>query len=132
MAARTFSGWVARARKFKLEAHALFLACRDARTPWYAKAVAALVVGYAFSPIDLIPDPIPVLGHLDDVLLVPLGVWLAARLIPAEVMAECRARVADRQQTRPRTRWVVVASIIVIWVAAAGLVIFWLYKVFSN
>ena len=87
---RSFNGWIARARKFKLEAHALFLACRDARTPWYAKAVAALVVGYAFSPIDLIPDPIPVIGHLDDLLLVPLGVWLAARLIPAEVTRRYR------------------------------------------
>ena len=128
MAVRKLSGWMARARKFKLEALALYWACRDARTPWYAKAVAALVVGYAFSPIDLIPDPIPVIGHLDDLLLVPLGVWLAMRLIPAEVMDECRARVAEQQAERPRTRWAVAAAIVVVWLLAGGLIVYWLVE----
>jgi uncharacterized membrane protein YkvA (DUF1232 family) len=123
---RSLQSWVARARKFKLEAQALYLACRDTRTPWYAKAVAALVVAYAFSPIDLIPDPIPVIGHLDDVLLVPLGVWIAARLIPAEVLAECRAQVAGQQAEKPRTRWWVVAGIIAAWVALGGMAVYWL------
>ena len=73
-------GW---ARRVKRETYALALAYRDPRTPWYARAVAAIVVAYAFSPLDLIPDVIPVLGYLDDLILVPLGILLAVRLIPA-------------------------------------------------
>ncbi len=126
---RTLSGWVVRAKRFQAEAYALYLACRDARTPWYAKAFAALVVGYAFSPIDLIPDVIPIIGHLDDVILVPLGVWIAARMIPPEVLADCRARAAEHQLTKllnkPRSRWAV-AVIIVIWVAVAAILSYWL------
>jgi uncharacterized membrane protein YkvA (DUF1232 family) len=76
----------------KVEAFALYLACRDPRVPWYAKAFTACVVGYALSPIDLIPDPIPVLGYLDDLLLVPVGIIIARRLIPQAVLAECRER----------------------------------------
>src|SRR4030067_3713534 len=82
--------WKARARQLKTEVYALYLAYRDKRTPWYARMFTALVVGYAFSPIDLIPDFIPVLGYLDDLVLIPLGVALALKMIPAEVMAECR------------------------------------------
>ena len=122
---RSFSGWAARARKFRIDAHALYLACRDPRTPWYAKAVAALVVGYAISPLDLIPDPIPVIGHLDDALLVPLGVWVAAKLIPTEVLDDCRSRAA-LQQNQPRVRWAV-ATIILIWISAAALLAYLLY-----
>ena len=122
---RGFSGWLQRARKFKIEAHALYLACRDPRTPWYAKAVAALVVGYAISPLDLIPDPIPVIGHLDDALLVPLGVWVAAKLIPVDVLDECRARAAT-QQSKPRVWWAV-ATIVAIWLIVASLLVYLLY-----
>jgi len=78
--------WRARARELKIQVHALGLACRDPRTPWYAKAFAALVAAYALSPIDLIPDFIPVLGQLDDLLLVPLGVAVAVRLIPSVLL----------------------------------------------
>jgi uncharacterized membrane protein YkvA (DUF1232 family) len=88
----------ARVRELKIQVHALLLAYRDPRTPWYAKALAALVVAYALSPIDLLPDIIPVLGQLDDLLLVPLGIALAVRLIPREVLADCRARA--RQANR--------------------------------
>jgi len=89
--------WKGRARRLKGETYALYLAYRDPRTPWYAKVFAALVVGYAFSPIDLIPDPIPVLGYLDDLLLVPLGIALALKMIPLAVLDECReqARLAS-------------------------------------
>jgi uncharacterized membrane protein YkvA (DUF1232 family) len=121
---RSLNRWISRAKKFQLEAHALYLACRDARTPWYAKAVAALAVGYAFSPIDLIPDPIPVIGHLDDVILVPLGVWLATKLIPEPVLVECRAIVAARQPSRPRARWAV-AVIVAIWAGIAAGLVYW-------
>ena len=84
--------WKQRARALQREVHAVYLAMRDPRTPWYARLLAGAVVAYAFSPIDLIPDPIPVLGYLDDLLLVPLGIVLVLRLIPAEVMQECRQR----------------------------------------
>src|SRR5512137_362302 len=76
------------ARRLKVETYALYLACRDPRTPWYAKAWAVLVVAYAFSPIDLIPDFVPVLGYLDDLVIIPLGIWLALRMIPPAVMAD--------------------------------------------
>jgi uncharacterized membrane protein YkvA (DUF1232 family) len=88
--------WRARARDLETEVRALWLASRDPRVPWHAKAVAGLTVAYALSPIDLIPDFIPVLGHLDDLVLVPLGLALAIRLVPPEVLAEHRARVRDR------------------------------------
>ena len=82
--------WKQRARAFKREVRAVYLAMHDPRTPWYARLLAGAVVAYAFSPIDLIPDPIPVLGYLDDLVLLPLGIALALKLIPAQVMAECR------------------------------------------
>jgi uncharacterized membrane protein YkvA (DUF1232 family) len=80
------------ARGLKLEIYALYLAMRDNRTPWYARALAGVVVAYACSPIDLIPDFIPVLGYLDDLLITPLGLWLAIRLVPRQVMAEARTQ----------------------------------------
>ena len=88
--------WRARARGLETEVRALWLASRDPRVPWLAKAVAGLTVAYALSPIDLIPDFIPVLGHLDDLVLVPLGLALAIRLVPPEILAEHRARVRNR------------------------------------
>src|SRR5918998_6471079 len=92
MMQRSIANWKQRARQLKRELYALYLAYKDPRVPWYARLFAACVVGYAFSPIDLIPDPIPVLGYLDDLLLVPLGIALAVRLIPPQVLADCRAR----------------------------------------
>ena len=87
--------WKRWAGRLKSETHALYLAYRDPRVPWYAKLFAALVVGYAFSPIDLIPDPIPVLGYLDDLILVPLGVALAVRMIPEDVLSESRQKAQE-------------------------------------
>ena len=84
---RTFSAWRERARRLKRDTYALYLALKDPRVPWYARLLAGLVVAYAFSPIDLIPDFIPVLGYLDDLLIVPLGIVLTLRLIPPAVMA---------------------------------------------
>ena len=79
--------------ELKKQVHVVYLASRDRRTPWYAKAVAGLTVAYALSPIDLIPDFIPVLGYLDDLLIIPVGIALAIKLIPKEVMAEAREKV---------------------------------------
>ena len=90
--------WKMGARRLKREVRALYLAYRDPRTPWYGRVLAALVVAYALSPIDLIPDPIPVLGYLDDLILIPLGVALALRMIPREVMAECRAHAQAEEE----------------------------------
>lgn len=82
-----------RARALKHEAFAVYIAAKDPRTPWYAKVIAFCTIAYAFSPIDLIPDFIPVLGHLDDLFIVPAGIALAIRLIPAEVLVEARDKV---------------------------------------
>ncbi|MGN6582665.1 MAG: YkvA family protein [Rhizobiaceae bacterium] len=102
---------------------ALWLAARDPRVPWYAKAVAGAVAAYALSPIDLIPDFIPVLGYLDDLLIIPLGIMLAAKLIPIELMTEFRAE-ADRR-SKPGSR-AGLAFIIAVWIAVAVALI-WLF-----
>jgi uncharacterized membrane protein YkvA (DUF1232 family) len=124
--------WKARANQLKREVYALYLAYKDPRTPWYARVLAALVVAYAFSPIDLIPDPIPVLGYLDDLLLIPLGAYLAVRLIPKQVMEECRAKAVEvMAQGKPVNKAAAVV-IVLIWIAVAvgmGIVFYrWLKK----
>lgn len=112
-------GW---ARGLKREVFALYLAYRDPRVPWYARLFVGVVVAYAFSPIDLIPDFIPILGYLDDLILVPLGIVIAIRLIPAGVLAECRAEAARLvAQGKPINR-VAAAVIVGIWVALAVVV----------
>jgi uncharacterized membrane protein YkvA (DUF1232 family) len=116
------------AGRLKAEIHALYLAYRDPRVPLYARVFAALVVGYAFSPIDLIPDPIPVLGYLDDLVLVPLGAALAIRMIPDPVLAECRekARQASRK-SKPVNR-VAAVAIVAVWLALATLASFFMIR----
>jgi len=106
-----------RARLLKRDTLALYLAARDPRTPWYAKLVAAAVVAYALSPLDLIPDFIPVLGYLDDLIIVPLGIAVVLRLVPAEVLADCRAR-AEVRTHGPVSR-VGAIIVIAIWLVAA-------------
>lgn len=116
------------ARRIKRDAHAVFLAARDPRVPWYAKMLALCVAGYALSPIDLIPDFIPVLGYLDDVILVPLGIWAVVRLIPTEIMAEHRATAALVAQ-RPVSR-VAAVTIGLIWMGSIALTVwlgFWYF-----
>ena len=105
------------AHALKQEGHALYLASRDPRVPWYAKFLAIAVAGYALSPIDLIPDFIPVLGYLDDLIIVPAGIWLAVALIPKEVMAEYRVKASEAAQ-RPQGRAAMII-IIVLWVFGA-------------
>jgi uncharacterized membrane protein YkvA (DUF1232 family) len=114
----------------KGEVTALYLAMRDPRTPWYAKALAACVVGYAFSPIDLIPDYIPVVGQLDDLVLVPLGILGVRSMIPASVMVECREKAAKLRE-KPRSP-VVAVLIIATWLFLAGLSILWLGQIFKR
>jgi uncharacterized membrane protein YkvA (DUF1232 family) len=114
------------ARSIKRDVVALWIAARDPRVPWYAKLVAGCVAAYALSPIDLIPDFIPILGYLDDIILVPLGIMLAVRMVPKPLMAEFRARAAA-QEGRPVSR-IAAALIIVVWLAALALFAwaFWL------
>lgn len=119
-----------RARNLKAETFALYLAARHPGTPWYAKLLVALVAAYAFSPIDLIPDFIPVLGYLDDLILIPLGIALAIRLVPPAVLAECRARAQEAVSAgRPVSR-AAAAVIVAIWVLLALLCIVWVYEAF--
>ena len=117
--------WKQRARALKKEVYALSLAYRDPRTPWYGKAFTALVVAYAFSPIDLIPDPIPVLGYLDDLILIPLGIALAIRMIPADVIADARAEAETVLREGKPVSWAGAILVGVIWVALAGLLLWW-------
>lgn len=114
----TWQGW---ARALKREVYALYLAYKDPRVPWYARVVAGGVVAYAFSPIDLIPDFIPVIGYLDDLVLVPLGIALAIRLIPAAILAECREEAGRVMAAGKPTNRVAAGVIIAVWLLLAGL-----------
>lgn len=105
------------ARRLKLDVVALWIAARDMRTPLHAMLVAWMVAGYALSPIDLIPDFIPILGQLDDLIIVPLGIALAIRLIPPPMLEEYR-RYALFQASKPRSNWAA-AAIVIIWAACA-------------
>jgi uncharacterized membrane protein YkvA (DUF1232 family) len=107
----------ARARALKPETYAIYLAARDPRTPWYAKALIFFVVAHTFSPIDLIPDFIPILGYLDDLIITPGGIWLAVRMIPPEVLAEARATAATRGIDR-RVGIIGATIIILVWILA--------------
>jgi uncharacterized membrane protein YkvA (DUF1232 family) len=108
----------------KGETYALYLAYRDPRTPWYAKVFVAFVVGYAFSPIDLIPDPIPILGYLDDLLLVPLGIALALKMIPPVVLDECREQAQLKMEEGNPTSWMAAVAVIAIWLVIAVAIIY--------
>ena len=108
------------ARTLKRDAYAIYLAARNPDTPWYVKGLAFAVAAYAFSPIDLIPDFIPVLGYLDDLILVPLGIWLVVSLIPEPAMADYRAKANDVMQRSPDGKMAAVA-IVAIWIVGAAL-----------
>jgi uncharacterized membrane protein YkvA (DUF1232 family) len=103
----------------KLEAYCLYLAAKDPRTPWYAKALVVCVVGYALCPLDFIPDFIPILGYLDDLIIIPAGMSLAIRLVPHEVLDDCRKRAPLTLPTAVRAVFVVTAAVIFLWVIFA-------------
>ena len=115
------------AKLLKGDIVALWFACRHPRTPWYAKHFTALVVAYAFSPIDLIPDFIPVLGFIDDAILLPVGIWIALRLVPAPVLADARAQAqAWLDARKPKPQNVVAAVVVVLlWIVLAWLLWRW-------
>jgi len=110
--------WRHQARLLKRDVYALYFAVREPRVPWYAKVLAGCVIAYALSPIDLIPDPIPVLGYLDDLVLIPLGVLAVRHMIPDHVMTECRFKA--QALTKKPTNWIVAAIIVLIWLALAA------------
>ena len=122
---RRLESW---ARRLKVEVYAIYLAYKDPRVPWYARVFAAVVVGYAFSPIDLIPDVVPVLGYLDDLILVPLGVALAIKMIPSPVLSECRKKARETED-RPVNR-VAAAVVVTVWIALAVLAVWLIAKTF--
>ncbi|MDY5221376.1 MAG: YkvA family protein [Eubacteriales bacterium] len=113
----------ARARQLKRDVPAVFLALRDKRTPIIAKVIAAITVGYALSPVDLIPDFVPVLGYLDDVILLPALIALTIRLIPAEVFEQCRRDSENLWANGKPKRWYYAIPIILIWMLVIGLIV---------
>ena len=124
--------WKQRARQLKTETYALYLAYKDPRTPWYARLFAALVVGYAFSPIDLVPDFIPVLGYLDDLILVPLGAALALKMIPPVVIAESREKAREVMSEGKPTSWAAATVIIALWLLLAAMTIALIVRVIRS
>jgi uncharacterized membrane protein YkvA (DUF1232 family) len=112
-----------RAKQLKTDIPAVFLALRQKETPWYAKVVAGLTVGYALSPIDLIPDFIPVLGYLDDLIILPALVALTVRMIPAEVMAQCRAEAEGMWNNGKPKKWYYAVPIVLVWLLAVFLIV---------
>ncbi len=124
--------WKAAARRLKREVRAIYLAYRDPRVPWYARLFAGAVVAYAFSPIDLIPDPIPVIGYLDDLVLIPLGIALALRMIPTEVIAECRERAFREQEEGKPVNWLAAAVIVAIWIGMAALAVVYMVRILKR
>ena len=108
------NSWKAKAMRLKNETYALYLASKDSRTPWYAKVFAGLIIGYALSPIDFIPDFIPVIGYLDDLIIVPAGIALLIRMIPKEIMEECRTK-ARVQPLSNKKNWIAAIIVVLIW-----------------
>jgi uncharacterized membrane protein YkvA (DUF1232 family) len=119
------------ARVLKRDAYAIYLAARDPNMPWYVKVLAAVVAAYAFSPIDLIPYFIPILGYLDYLILVPLGIWLVVSLIPEQAMAEYRARASEVMR-RPQDGKIAAIAIIAIWISGAALLCWFVFSRWSR
>ncbi|MDQ2099745.1 MAG: YkvA family protein [Tychonema bourrellyi B0820] len=119
------------ARKLKKETYAIYLASIDPRVPWYARMLAGVTVAYAFSPIDLIPDFIPILGYLDDLIIVPLGIWLVIKMIPPQILAECREKAATEiERGKPINRAAAVV-IVAIWIGFGILTAICLKQIFK-
>ena len=117
-----------KARGIKTEARALYLACKDPRVPWHARAFALCVAGYAFSPIDLIPDFIPVIGYLDDLIIVPLGIFLAVKMIPPDVLEESRKKARESTDQKKPVNWIAGFVILGIW----AVFLIFIFKVITN
>jgi uncharacterized membrane protein YkvA (DUF1232 family) len=125
-------GWRQRVKELKTETYAIYLAYQDPRVPWYAKILIVLVVAYTFSPIDLIPDFIPVIGYLDDLIIIPLGILLVLKMIPPVVIAECRVNARTKFDQDPPNSLAAVAVILVIWILAAAVIITIAFLIFNK
>ena len=127
---RIITAWKQKARLLKTETYALYLAYKDPRVPWYAKVFMAAIIGYALSPIDLVPDFIPILGYVDDLIIVPAGVFLALRMIPKGVLEECREK-AKVSIISSKAKWVVAFIIISVWLLVIILAFKFIWQVLS-
>jgi len=120
-----------RVSRLEAETYALYLAARHPGTPWYAKLLVAAIVAYALSPIDLIPDFVPIVGYLDDLILIPLGIALAIRMIPSSILEECRARSRETLVSGKSVSRIAGIVIVAIWIALAALCAAWAYSYFN-
>lgn len=124
--------WKQRLRQLKSETYAIYLACKDSRVPWYTRVLAGCIVAYAFSPIDLIPDFIPVIGYLDDIIIVPLGIWLVLKMIPPAVLAECRQKAAASMSRDKPTNWIAAGVVVAIWFFLGILMVIWAGRILNR
>jgi uncharacterized membrane protein YkvA (DUF1232 family) len=115
-------------RTLRQDVVALYFAAKDPRTPWYAKAIVICIIAYALTPIDLIPDFIPVLGYIDDLLFLPLGIYIAIKIIPEPVLVDCRKRLTGMEGSLPRN-WTAAATIVLLWIAAASALAMYLWRI---
>jgi uncharacterized membrane protein YkvA (DUF1232 family) len=122
--------WKRWARRLSAQTYALYLAYRHPKTPWYAKALTALIVGYVFSPIDPIPDFIPVVGLLDEMVVVPIGVLLAAKMIPPDVLEACREKAREVAEGEKPVSRVAAVVIVAVWVLCVALAVYLALRVF--
>jgi uncharacterized membrane protein YkvA (DUF1232 family) len=113
-----------KARQLKKELKVLYVAYRRPEVPWYTKVMAAVVIGYALSPIDLIPDFIPVLGYLDDILLIPLGIYLVKRLIPTDVLEHCRSEAEEAFIEGKPKNWIAAGVIVLLWILVIAMIVY--------
>jgi uncharacterized membrane protein YkvA (DUF1232 family) len=118
------------AQKLKKQIFILYLAYKDKRVTWYAKLFTACVVAYAFSPIDLIPDFIPILGYLDDIILVPLGIMLALKMLPKSVITECTIKAEQMMKSSKPKNWIVGTLIIILWCSLFVWIVTEIYQLF--
>ena len=126
-----FNKMKAWAKSLKRQIFILYYACKDERVPWYAKVFTACIVAYAFSPVDLIPDFIPILGYLDDVILLPLGIMFALKMIPKGVLSDCEVKAEELMQKGKPRNWVGGSIIILIWIVITVWAVLKIYPLFS-
>ncbi|MEP9409139.1 DUF1232 domain-containing protein [Peribacillus frigoritolerans] len=119
------------ARSLKRQIFILYFACKDERVPWHAKVFTACVVAYAFSPIDIIPDFIPILGYLDDVILVPIGIMIALKMIPKNVLTDCEVKAEVMMKNGKPKNWIVGSLIVMIWVLIIIWAIIYIYRLMN-
>jgi uncharacterized membrane protein YkvA (DUF1232 family) len=115
--------WKTKSKQLKTEIVALYLASKHPRTPWYAKVLAALIIGYALSPIDLIPDFIPIVGYLDDLIIIPAGIALLIKIIPRDILEECRAKSQPDLLNKRHKKWIAPIIIVLLWLLAIYLIL---------